>query len=153
MANRILTNGAAFCLFLHAATGSELAARGETPPAFGRRCIPAGCVAPLANIPDILSRRALSAGRLAALGATADFHHRLLGVEPRAAAATGTVTIRSDPADAAVYVDGQFAGRTPVTLERVAEGDHRVRVVKNGYVEHGRIVAVRAGRDASLQVR
>src|SRR6266545_3987417 len=68
-----------------------LAARGETPPAFGapsaaaalgtpfgRRCIPADCVAPPSNIRHILSRRALSAGRLAALGATADFHHGLL---------------------------------------------------------------------------
>jgi hypothetical protein len=30
------------------------------------------------QIPDILSRRALSAGRLATLGATLDFHHELL---------------------------------------------------------------------------
>src|SRR5258706_10552760 len=73
----------------------SLAARGETPAAFGPRCIPApphraekravgapaaDCVAPPSNIPDILSRRALSAGRLAALGATADFHHGLLRV-------------------------------------------------------------------------
>src|SRR5438445_12313377 len=73
---------------------AALAARGETPPAFGRRCIPApphraekhavgtpaaDCVAPPSNIPDILGRRALSSGRLAALGATADFHHGLLG--------------------------------------------------------------------------
>src|SRR6266542_1578999 len=57
-----------------------LAARGETPAAFGRRCIPADCVAPPSNIPDILGRRALSAGRLAALGATPDFHHGLLDV-------------------------------------------------------------------------
>src|SRR5436309_11581586 len=68
------------------------AARGESPAAFGRRCIPApphgaqsapwgpraDCVAPPSNIPDILSRRALSAGRLAGLGATLDFHHGLL---------------------------------------------------------------------------
>src|SRR5438093_7645207 len=57
-----------------------VAARGETPPAFGRRCIPADCVAPPSNIPDILSRRALSAGRLAALGATLEFHHGLLTI-------------------------------------------------------------------------
>jgi hypothetical protein len=55
-----------------------LAARGESPTAFGRRCIPADCVAPPSNIPDILGRRALLAGRLAALGATPDFHHGLL---------------------------------------------------------------------------
>ncbi|PYQ94680.1 MAG: hypothetical protein DMF97_18135, partial [Acidobacteria bacterium] len=54
-----------------------LAARGETPAAFGRRCIPADCVAPPSHIRDIFGRRALSAGRLAALGATPDFHHGL----------------------------------------------------------------------------
>jgi hypothetical protein len=38
--------------------------------AFGRRCIPADGVAPPSNMLNILSRRALSAGRLAALGAS-----------------------------------------------------------------------------------
>jgi hypothetical protein len=68
-----------------------LAAPGETPAAFGRRCIPpppqrgcrvggpgSGCVAPRSNTPGILARRALPAGRIAALGATLDFHHGLL---------------------------------------------------------------------------
>src|SRR5450759_811319 len=55
-----------------------LAARGESPAAFGRRRIPPGCVAPPSNIPDILGRRALPAGRRAGLGATPDFHHGLL---------------------------------------------------------------------------
>jgi hypothetical protein len=34
----------------------------------------------LPHIPDMLGRRALSSGRLAALGATPDFHHGLLNV-------------------------------------------------------------------------
>src|SRR5258705_7686786 len=42
-------------------------------PAFGRRCIPSGCVAPPSNTPGIVRRRALPAGRLAALGATPPF--------------------------------------------------------------------------------
>ena len=57
-----------------------LAARGETPTAFAGRCIPSDCVAPPSNIPDILRRRALSAGRLARLGATRVFHHGLLDI-------------------------------------------------------------------------
>src|SRR5206468_7445506 len=57
---------------------ARLTARGETPAAFGRRCIPAGCVAPRSNTPGILARRALPSGRIAALGATLDFHHGLL---------------------------------------------------------------------------
>src|SRR5258707_15414676 len=55
-----------------------LTARGASPTAFGRRCIPSGCVAPRSNIPDILTRRALPAGRIATLGATPDLHHGLL---------------------------------------------------------------------------
>src|SRR5260370_23421348 len=61
------------------AGGYPLAARGATPSAFERRCIPAGCVAPPSNIPDILGRRALPVGRLAVLGATMELHHGLLG--------------------------------------------------------------------------
>src|SRR5947207_11665493 len=98
----------------------SLAARGETPAAFGRRCIPpppqrgcrvggpgAGCVAPRSNTPGIAPHRAQHArwgprsalvaplcrgphgadcapwggtsGRIAALGATLEFHHGLLG--------------------------------------------------------------------------
>jgi prolyl oligopeptidase len=65
-----------------ASFSSFLAVRGETPPAFGRRCIPADCVAPPSHIPDMLGRRALSSGRLATLGATPEFHHGLLAQTP-----------------------------------------------------------------------
>ena len=56
----------------------RLAARGESPVAAGRRCIPAGCVAHQSNTPGILHLRALPAGRRTALGAAQDFHHGLL---------------------------------------------------------------------------
>src|SRR6266567_3543884 len=62
---------------------SSLVARLINMAAFGRRCIPpppqrgsrvggpgAGCVAPPSDIPDILGRRALPAGRRGALGAS-----------------------------------------------------------------------------------
>ena len=59
--------------------GLLLAARGESPPAFDRRCIPPGYVASRSNTAGMLPRRALPTGRITALGATADFHHGLLG--------------------------------------------------------------------------
>src|SRR5207249_4918021 len=118
----------------------RLTARGETPAAFGRRCIPApphraekravgapaaDCVAPPSNIPDIAPHRAQdarwgprsavvaplrrgphgadcapwggSAGRLAALGATPDFHHGLLALplvaQPGGDAASGRTLV------------------------------------------------------------
>jgi hypothetical protein len=101
-----------------------LTARGETPAAFGRRCIPADCVASPSNIPDIAPHRAQTArwgprsavvaplhrgphgadcapwggtsGRLAALGATLDFHHGLLTRTELAQRALTTFRIRRD---------------------------------------------------------
>ena len=47
----------------------SLVSRVRDPLAFGRRCIPAGCVAHRSDIPDILGLRALPSGRIAGLGA------------------------------------------------------------------------------------
>ena len=55
-----------------------LAARGESPAAFDRRCIPSACVAPRSNTAAIFPRRALPDERITGLGATLDFHHGLL---------------------------------------------------------------------------
>ena len=54
------------------------AARGESPAAFDERYVPAPGVAPPSNTGGILGRRAVSARRLARLGATPGFHRGLL---------------------------------------------------------------------------
>ncbi len=72
---------------------------------------------------------------------------------PATSAKPATVlTVLSEPAGAAVYVDGDLKGATPVTLDDVAAGDHTVRLVKNGYLENSRMLAVPAG-GRSVQVR
>ena len=58
----------------------DLAARGESPAAFGRRGIPPRGVARRSNTPGILPPPALRDGFLDGLGATRDFHHGLLGM-------------------------------------------------------------------------
>src|SRR5882672_6706687 len=65
----------------------------------------------------------------------------------------GTLAVASEPAGAAVYVDGQFVGQTPLDVKNLQPGDHRVRLVKDGYLENGRVVNVSAGKTGSLQVR
>ena len=61
-----------------------LAARGEGPAAFDRRCIPKlpalGHFLQGSNTAGMLPRRALPSGRITGLGATLDFHHGLLGM-------------------------------------------------------------------------
>jgi hypothetical protein len=69
------------------------------------------------------------------------------------AAVGAALAVASDPAGASVYVDGQLVGETPLSLDRLSAGDHRVRVVKNGYLENGRIVNVSAGKTSTVDVK
>lgn len=78
----------------------------------------------------------------------------LVQAEPSSTlSAAGDLSLFTDPVGAGVYVDGVFAGRTPVTLRGVPAGDHRVRIVKDGYLENARVVSVDAGQPTRLQVR
>lgn len=70
----------------------------------------------------------------------------------RATSAASALSIASDPPGAAVYVDGKFEGETPVDVA-VAPGDHRVRLVKQGFLENARVVNVAAGQPGSLTVK
>ena len=58
-----------------------LAARGESPAAVARRCIPPGYVVHRSNTAGILPLFALPDGRITGLGATLDFYHGLLGAK------------------------------------------------------------------------
>lgn len=78
---------------------------------------------------------------------------------PAAVAATvetsaeGTLSIDTDPAGALAYLDGEPQGLTPVSVGGLPPGDHRIRVVKDGYLENSRVANVRAGQESSVQVR
>jgi len=65
---------------------------------------------------------------------------------------TAALSVASDPVGAAVYVNGQLQGQTPLTLNSVAPGEHRVRLVKNGFVENSRVVSVKPGQAGAVQV-
>jgi PEGA domain len=66
---------------------------------------------------------------------------------------TGYLSITTNPANAAVFLDGQHVGVSPVQLLTVAAGEHRVRIVKTGYLENERIVTVGAGLAKNVHVR
>ena len=52
--------------------------------------------------------------------------------------------MRSTPAGALVFVDGQEYGQTPVAVRDLSIGGHRVRVVRDGYVAEERRVVITA---------
>jgi PKD repeat protein len=74
-----------------------------------------------------------------------------LAASPEMAGMSPALTVASNPIGAAVYVDGKAVGETPVQL-KVAAGDHRVKVVKDGYLDNSRVVSVVAGRPSRLSV-
>jgi PKD domain-containing protein/PEGA domain-containing protein len=63
------------------------------------------------------------------------------------------LSVASDPAGATVYVDGERQGATPVELKGLAPGDHRVTVVKDGFLDNSRVMSLRTGQSHDLEVK
>lgn len=72
------------------------------------------------------------------------------GAPPPTAAAV--LLIESEPAAADVYLDGLPAGQTPLRLSGLTVGDHRVRLVKGGYLGNVRVVSLGVS-PSSVRVR
>lgn len=92
-------------------------------------------------------------------GATSGVLVLLMSLGPGAAAVmaeaaetAGSISVTSDPVGAEVYVDGRFEGETPLRLDGVAAGSHRVTLVKQGYLENRRVVDVAPGGTLDLAV-
>ena len=49
-----------------------------------------------------------------------------------------TLSVASDPAGAAVFIDNVIKGRTPLTLTDTAIGNHRITITMEGYEEYTR---------------
>jgi hypothetical protein len=60
----------------------------------------------------------------------------------------GRLLVRSTPAGARVFVDGREEGRTPVAVRELGRGEHRVRVVRDGYATEERRIMITASRPA-----
>ena len=86
-------------------------------------------------------------------GANGAFAVSAQSAQPGQGTGTAQLSVASTPADASVYLDGQLVGVTPVTLQRLDAGDHRLRVVKDGYLENGQVVTLSNGQRGSLEIR
>jgi hypothetical protein len=65
----------------------------------------------------------------------------------------GALSVTTEPDNADVYVDGRLAGQTPANVASLAAGEHRVRIVKSGYLENARVVTLTAGEPSHLNVK
>lgn len=112
--------------------GAALRAASSAPAA-----APAAPPAPAANAaPPIIAAKAPPASTPSPAPATS-------------AAATGKLSISSNPDGADIEIDGNFVGNAPSTLQ-IAEGDHTVAVKKGGFKDWERKLKVSAGSDVHL---
>ncbi|MYN63755.1 MAG: PEGA domain-containing protein, partial [Acidobacteria bacterium] len=63
----------------------------------------------------------------------------------------GAVVVVTVPEGAAVYVDGEMRGNSPVDLAMLPPGEYRITVTTDGYVDGSRVVAVAPGSDETLR--
>ena len=54
----------------------------------------------------------------------------------------GRILVRSTPSGAHVFVDGKDRGQTPATIRELGEGDHRVRLERDGYAAAERKITI-----------
>ncbi|MBN2493307.1 MAG: PEGA domain-containing protein [Deltaproteobacteria bacterium] len=71
--------------------------------------------------------------------------------EQVAASPVGQVLVKSNPPAAEVYLNGVFKGITPVTLAKVPEGRHFVRIEQDGFLPWGQTVDFFATHEESVE--
>jgi serine/threonine-protein kinase len=99
--------------------------------------LPAVAKAPAEAAPSIIATGAPGPSAAGAVRAPAEV--------ASAAATMGTLEVDSTPRGATVVLDGEERGHTPLVIERVATGDHRVRLILAGYEPIDLAKPIRAG--------
>lgn len=60
----------------------------------------------------------------------------------RSSSLRGSVTVKSQPLGARVYLDGEFQGYTPFTLPAMQVGKHMLKLSRPGFRQHGQLIEV-----------
>jgi len=62
----------------------------------------------------------------------------------------GFLSVNSNPSGAEVYIDGNYAGTTPLENYKISPGEHVVKIKKEGYQEYTKTVNIIAGETTTL---
>ena len=57
---------------------------------------------------------------------------------------TGSISVTSSPSHARVFLDGEYRGRTPLTIRDVRVGEYQIKVTKEGYYDWSQAIGVRS---------
>ena len=64
----------------------------------------------------------------------------------------GSVHITADPEDAIIFVDDEGYKRTPLTVDSLNIGEHKIEAVKMGYIRETRMVEVRENQISEVNI-
>ena len=64
----------------------------------------------------------------------------------------GSLLILSSPQGAEVYLDGQYKGKTPLSLSSVFPGEHRIELAKEGRATYYETAVIRGEQNTTLDV-
>ena len=64
---------------------------------------------------------------------------------------TGTIKFTSTPSGAGVFLDGNFKGVSPITIEDLAPGKHSLKTIKTGYKEYQKEVTVSSDKTSIIE--
>ena len=62
----------------------------------------------------------------------------------------GTLVVDGSPEDAAVYIDGKKEGMSPLVINKLLIGEHKVRLEKEGYAKQEKTVQIAEGQEHML---
>ncbi len=62
----------------------------------------------------------------------------------------GSIDVETSPSGAKVYLDSSYVGTTPITLDDISPGSHKILLQKTGYVDYTKWVTVKADSTESV---
>jgi PEGA domain len=149
---RSLTLALAVIVIVQAIVMAAVLVRGRSPRDAGPPARPAPPLdsAALAPRPAVVPAQAVSALETAAPGETPPVRLKPEAAVP-ALADEGRLAVRSDPAGASVVIDGRRRGTTPVTVDGLAAGSHRVQIA-TASASLEQVVTIEAGSTTTVVV-
>jgi len=66
--------------------------------------------------------------------------------------ARGNVSVTSDPAGAAIFLDNRSVGISPLTADDIAAGNHHITLTREGFQDYSTSILVTAGNTSTVSV-
>ena len=97
----------------------------------------------------VVNRKRKTVSRTVSIEAGRNKHYYIKNDDSRNRA---HLEINSQPMGAAVYLDVEYLGKTPLQMQNLSEGTHRVRLVKEGYIDRFVGVELKANKTSNLNL-